>query len=48
MKEEMPHDPFYLCIINKEARSLLSDYLKQQSYSRVIRDQLFLTPEKVS
>lgn len=48
MKEDMPLDPFYLCIISKEGRSLISDYLKQQNYRRVIRDQLFLSPEKVS
>jgi hypothetical protein len=48
MKDEMPYDPFYLCIITKEGRSLFSDYLKQQTYRRVIRDQLFLTPDKVS
>jgi hypothetical protein len=48
MKEEMRHDPFYLCIIAKEGRSLFSDYLKQQTYRRVVRDQLFLSPSKVS
>jgi rubrerythrin len=49
MKEEMRHDnPFYLCIIAKEGRSLFSDYLKQQTYRRVVRDQLFLSPNKVS
>jgi hypothetical protein len=48
MKEDMPHDPFYLCIIAKESRSLFSDYLRQQTYRRVIRDQLFLSPDKLS
>ena len=48
MKEDMPHDPFFLCIIAKERRSLFSDYLKQQTYLRVIREQLFLSPETVS
>jgi hypothetical protein len=48
MKEEMLHDPFYLCIIAKEGRSLFSDYLKQQTYRRVVRDQLFLSPNRVS
>jgi hypothetical protein len=28
MRDEMPHEPFYLCIIAKDGISLVSDHLK--------------------